>query len=97
MSKVVVVSEGHIKNTKVIIDGEKKDIESLQYEISKWNQVGILTISVADGKEPLTYAFNDEEDEIIFHLDGDIEGEPIDAEKEHLTIMEWQHKYNKGV
>jgi hypothetical protein len=94
MSKVVVVSEGHIKNTKVIIDGEKKEIESLQYEITKWNQVGILTISVVDGKSPLTYAFNDEEDEIIFHLDWDIEGEPI-AEKENLTIMEWQAKYNK--
>lgn len=94
MSKVVVVSEGNIKNTKVIVDGDKKVIESLRYEIDVWDKVGILTITTMEDAEPITYAFNEEEDEIIFHLDGDIVGEAIEAE-ENLTLMEYQKKFNK--
>jgi len=91
MSKVVVVSEGHIKNTKVIVDGDKKVIESLNYSINQWDKVGILTIST-DGEEPKTFAFNEEEDNIIFHLDGDIDGEAIVPE-EKLSLIEFQKKY----
>lgn len=107
MSKVKVVSKGKIDNTKIYVDGvEQKNVESIMWEINRTDKVGILTVTfyyldeeTMEYKEQWvssrdTKAFNDEEDRIEFHLDGDIPGNPMEGQG--LTIMEWQAKYNKG-
>jgi hypothetical protein len=101
VSRVLVVSGGHIENTKVFINGEEQtNIECIQYEIDRRTKVGILTITFCQELESTmdyraTYlsdikAFNDEEDDIEFHLDGEIPGTPQDRKPK--TLMDVQRE-----
>ena len=99
MSRVLVVSGGHIDNTKLFIDGVQKDnIEEIWYQIDRQTKIGILTViyfteneGIMQYEERHVSAFNDEEDDIQFVVDGEIPGSPISDKPQ--TLSDWQRKY----